>query len=315
MSTTLTHRYLNVNGLRMHVAEQGQGPLVVLCHGWPELGRSWRHQLPALAAAGFRAVAPDMRGYGQTDAPSDVAAYSILHLVGDVVALVAALGEQKAYVVGHDWGSTVAWNAAAMRPDLFPAVVGMSVPARARSAAAPLETLRSRGHGDFYWIYFQEPGVAEAEFERDPESSLRRLMLSSKRENGLRVPAGKGFLDGSVDPGTLPAWFTQEDLAALACEYRRTGFRGGLNWYRNIDRNWELSAPFAGVKIHQPALFIAGTRDAVIHGPMGEAALAQLPEVVPGLRRKVLLEGAGHWINEERADDVNAELIRFLREL
>jgi len=314
MSTELTHRYLSVNGLRMHIAEQGQGPLVVLCHGWPELWRSWRHQLSALAEAGYHAVAPDMRGYGQSDAPSDVAAYSIFHLVGDVVGLVAALGEEKAYVIGHDWGSTVAWNAALMRPDVFPAVVGMSVPARARSAEAPLPTLRKRGFDDFYWIYFQEPGVAEAEFERDPESTLRRLMLA-RRQNGLRVPAGTGFLDGFVDPGSLPAWFSQRDLDAVVGEYRRTGFRGGLNWYRNIDLNWELSAPFAGMKIHQPSLFIAGTYDAVIRGPTGEAALAQLPTVAPGLRRTVLIEGAGHWVNEERPDEVNAELLRFLREL
>ena len=314
MSTELTHRHLNVNGLRMHIAEQGQGPLVVLCHGWPELWRSWRHQLSALAEAGYHAVAPDMRGYGQSDAPSDVAAYSIFHLVGDVVGLVAALGEEKAYVIGHDWGSTVAWNAALMRPDVFPAVVGMSVPARARSAEAPLPTLRKRGFDDFYWIYFQEPGVAEAEFERDPESTLRRLMLA-RRQNGLRVAAGTGFLDGFVDPGSLPGWFSQRDLDAVVGEYRRTGFRGGLNWYRNIDLNWELSAPFAGMKIHQPSLFIAGTYDAVIRGPTGEAALAQLPTVAPGLRRTVLIEGAGHWVNEERPDEVNAELLRFLREL
>ncbi|MEY4579015.1 MAG: hypothetical protein RL701_3718 [Pseudomonadota bacterium] len=315
MSTELTHRSLSVNGIQMHVAEQGQGPLVILCHGWPELGHSWRHQLRALAGAGFHAVAPDMRGYGQTDAPSDIAAYSIHHLVGDVVGLVAALGEQKAYVVGHDWGSTVAWSAALMRPDVFTAVVGMSVPARARSAQAPLQALRSAGMHDFYWLYFQEPGVAEAEFERDVEDTMRRLMLAVKREHGLNVPAGGGFLDGTTSPRELPAWFTQQDLAVFVGEFKRTGFRGGLNWYRNMDRNWELTAPFAGATIKQPSLFIAGTLDAVIRGPLGEAGLARLPQVATGLRRQVLIEGAGHWVNEERADEVNAELIRFLQEL
>jgi pimeloyl-ACP methyl ester carboxylesterase len=314
MSTELRQRALNVNGIQMHIAEQGQGPLVVLCHGWPELGRSWRHQLRALAAAGFHAVAPDMRGYGRTDAPSDVNAYTIFHLVGDVVGLVAALGEQQAYVVGHDWGSTVAWSAAWMRPDVFPAVAALSVPARARAAEPPLQGLRSAGLHDFYWLYFQEPGVAEAEFERDPEDTLRRVMLS-RRQNGLNVPAGSGFLDGMTNPATLPAWLTQADVDALVSEYRRTGFRGGLNWYRNFDRNWELTAAFAGVTIRQPALFIAGAYDAVIRGPMGEAALAQMPQVAPGLRRQVLIPGAGHWVNQERPDEVNAELIRFLREL
>jgi len=314
MSNELTQRSLSVNGIQMHIAEQGTGPLVILCHGWPELGRSWRHQLRALAAAGFHAVAPDMRGYGRTDAPNDIAAYTILHLVGDVVALLGTLGEAQAYIVGHDWGATVAWTAASLRPDLFPAVAGLSVPARARSARAPLAALRSAGLHDFYWLYFQEPGVAEAELERDPEDTLRRLMLS-KREHGLNVPAGGGFLDGTRNPDQLPAWFTPADLDALVSEYRRTGFRGGLNWYRNFDRNWELTAPFAGVTIKQPSLFIAGTNDAIIRGPVGEAALAYLPKVAPGLRRQVLIEGAGHWINEERPDEVNAELIRFLREL
>ena len=255
-----------------------------------------------------------MRGYGQTQAPSDVAAYSIHHLVGDMVALVLALGEQTATIVGHDWGSTVAWSAALMRPDIFPAVVGMSVPARARAAQPPLPTLRAAGFDDFYWIYFQQPGVAETEFERDVDDTMRRLMLSKQRRNGLRVPAGTGFLDSTDSPAALPAWFTQEDLDALVREYRRTGFRGGLNWYRNLDRNWELTAPWAGATIKQPALFIAGTHDSVIRGPMGERALAQLPQAVPGLRGQVLIDGAGHWVNEERPREVNEALIRFLRE-
>jgi pimeloyl-ACP methyl ester carboxylesterase len=313
MTAQVSHKRLHVNGIDMHVAEQGEGPLVVLCHGWPEYWRSWRHQLSALADAGFRAVAPDMRGFGQTEAPSDVEAYSIHHLVGDLVALVSALGEESASVVGHDWGSTVAWNAALMRPDVFRAVVGLSVPARARGAQPPLVALRAAGFEDFYWIYFQEPGVAEAEFERDVERSMRLLMLSGRR-NELRVPAGTGFLDSREPEGALPAWFTQEDLDALVHEYRRTGFRGGLNWYRNLDRNWELTAPWAGATIRQPALFIAGTRDPVIRGPLGEKALAWLPKVVPGLRDQVLIEGAGHWVNEERPHEVNQALVAFLRE-
>jgi len=225
------------------------------------------------------------------------------------------LGERQAYLVGHDWGATVVWNAAMMRPDLFPAVVAMSVPARARSQAAPLATLHKAGHTDFYWFYFQQEGRAEAEFERDPEDTMRKLMLSKHRANGLRVPEGGGFLDGAVGFESLPAWYQQEDLDLLVSEFRRTGFRGGLNWYRNLDRNWELSAPYAGATIQQPALFIAGTRDGVILGPTGATALERMHEVVPGLRRRVLLEGAGHWVNEERPEEVNTELLRFLREL
>jgi len=310
-----THKSLLVNGIDLSITEQGQGPLVILCHGFPELGRSFRYQLAALAEAGFRAVAPDMRGYGRSDAPADSAAYSIFHLVGDIVALVHALAEERAYLVGHDWGASVVWSAAWMRPDMFPAVVGISVPARPRSPQPPLQSLAAEGYSDLYWMYFQEPGVAEAEFERDVEDTLRRLMLAPQRDNGLRVPAGTGFLDGMRAPSALPAWLPHADLDALANEFRRTGFRGGLNWYRNIDRNWELTAPFQGAVVRQPALFIAGTRDPLIGGPAGAAALAQLPQVVPGLRRQLLIEGAGHYVNEERADEVNAALIAFLRGL
>jgi pimeloyl-ACP methyl ester carboxylesterase len=309
------HSTLRVNNIQMHVAELGAGPLVLLCHGWPGYWRTWRHQMHALAAAGFRAVAPDMRGYGQTEAPASVDAYSIFHLVGDLVGLVQQLGSEQAYLVGHDWGANVVWNAATMRPDLFPAVAALSVPARTRSAEPPLETLKRTGNAEFYWLYFQEPGVAEAEFERDPEDTMRRLMLAKHRKHRLNVPAGLGFLDGAEGFETMPAWYTQADLALLAAEFRRTGFRGGLNWYRNMDRNWELTAPYAGAKIHQPALFIAGTLDGVIRGPGGASALAHMPEVVPGLRRQLLVDGAGHWINEERPDEVNNELLRFLREL
>ena len=200
MSGELKHHTLPVNGIRMHVAEQGTGPLVIMCHGWPELWYSWRHQIPAVAAAGFRVVAPDMRGFGETEAPADVNDYTILHNVGDMVALVAALGEKQAIIVGHDWGAPVAWTAAMMRPDLFPAVVAMSVPHRPRSSAAPLQTLKEAGLGNYYWIYFQKPGVAEAEFERDPAVTLRKLLygvsgdIPIDRENPMMVHEGHGFL-------------------------------------------------------------------------------------------------------------------------
>ncbi|MET0387153.1 MAG: alpha/beta hydrolase [Polyangiales bacterium] len=317
MAKELTHRTLEVNGIRMHVAEQGDGPLVLLAHGFPELWYSWRHQLPALAAAGYRVVAPDMRGYGDTDAPADIADYSILHLVGDLVALVAALGEKQAYIVGHDWGASVAWQAALLRPDVFPAIAALSVPARRRGPKAPLSMLRAAGFPNFYWIYFQTPGVAEAELERDPALTFRSLMQAPRAGAGspLNVPEGQGWLAAMPEPSGLPPGYAQADLDVLVSTFRRTGFRGGLNWYRNLDRNWALTAPFEGVQVHQPSLFLAGTLDGVIRGPMGEAALRDLAQVAPGLRRKVLIDGAGHWVNEERPEEVNAELIRFLDEV
>jgi len=319
MATEIQHRQIPANGIEMYVAEAGVGPLVLLCHGWPELWYSWRHQLKALAEAGFRAVAPDMRGFGQTSAPQDVAAYTIFHHVGDMVALVAALGETRAVIVGHDWGAPVAWHAAQMRPDIFTAVAGLSVPFRRRGRAMPLDMLRKAGKSDYYWIYFQEQ-AAEDEFARDARFTLRRTLTIGSgdtprdRKMSMYVDRAQGFLGASREDYPLPAWLSDADLDVFAAEYRRTGFRGGLNWYRNIDRNWELTAPWQDAVIVQPALFIAGTRDAVITGSMGQRALDELENVVPNLRRKILIESAGHWIQQERPDEVNAALIGFARE-
>lgn len=313
----LKHRTLTVNGINLHIAEQGSGPLIILCHGWPELWYSWRQQIPMLAEMGFHVVAPDMRGFGQTDAPARIEDYTILHTVGDVVGLVAALNERQAIVVGHDWGAPVAWTSAMLRPDVFRAVIAMSVPHRPRAPAAPLAVLRQGGLHTHYWIYFQTPGVAEAEFERDPDNTFRRLLcgLASgealDRENPLLVPEGKGFLGRVVTPPALPAWLREADIAVFANEYRRTGFRGGLNWYRNIDRNWELTAPWQGALIQQPALFIAGSRDPVIAGPRGAQAVEQLKQFVPNVSTKIV-DGAGHWIQQERPQEVNAALREFL---
>ncbi len=309
-----------VNGITLSVLEAGEegAPLVILCHGFPELALSWRHQIAALAAAGYRVAAPDMRGYGGSSAPAEIAAYSIFHLAGDMVALAGALGATKAAIIGHDWGAAVAWQAALFRPDLFPAIAALSVPFRPRGPKAPLTTLREAGMTRFYWFYFQEPGLAEAEFARDPEASFRRLFSTGARvaegaaPAALEIPESGGFLDRLPDPGAPPPWVDGETFAAFAATYRRTGFRGGLNWYRNIDRNWELTAPWHGAKIHQPALFIAGDRDAVIAGPMGARALAALPEHVPGLTRTLILPGAGHWVQQERAAEVSAALADFL---
>lgn len=319
MPAEIHHRVIPVNGIEMHVAECGAGPLVLLCHGWPELWYSWRHQLVALAEAGFHAVAPDMRGYGDTSAPEPVEAYTILHLVGDVVGLVAALDEKRAVMVGHDWGAIVAWHAAQIRPDVFPAVAALSVPHRRRGRTVPIETLRKAGKTDYYWVYFQEPGVVESELERDVRFTMRRILIigsgDTPREHkmSMYVDPAKGFLGPSRELLALPPWLTEADVDVFAAAYVRTGFRGGLNWYRNIDRNWELLAPWQGATIDQPALFIAGSRDATITGSLGQRSLAELESVVPRLERKIFLEGAGHWIQQERPAEVSAALIDFAR--
>ncbi len=311
---------LDINGIRMQVATQGCGPLVLLCHGFPELWYSWRNQLAALAAAGYRAVAPDMRGYGGTDAPAEPDAYTALHLVGDMVELVNALGEQQAVIVGHDWGALVAWSAAIMRPDLFRAVVGMSVPFSPPGRVELLSALASRGISDFYIQYFQTPGVAEAELERDVESSIRRIYFSGSGDGPDgpvfgRLQPGQGFLGGMIEPETLPAWLSLEDIAYYTGEFTRSGFRGGLNWYRNMTRSWALLAPWRGCIIRQPSMFIAGSRDAVLKFPGSPQQIEAFAQTLPGLRGCHILEGAGHWIQRERATEVNERLLGFLKQL
>lgn len=317
--TDIKHRFVETNGIRMHIAEAGAGPLVVLCHGFPESWYSWRHQLTALADAGFHVVAPDQRGYGQTDRPEPIEVYTQFHLVGDMVGLLDALGEETGVIAGHDWGAPVAWNSALLRPDRFRAVAGLAVPFTRRGPAAPTKMFKAvYGDNFFYILYFQQPGVAEHELRKDVRRSLRMLLYSASGDAPPRTsfqPAPKtvGFLDQMVDPERLLPWLTEADLDFFATEFERTGFRGGLNWYRNMDRSWELMAPWAGATIRVPTLFIAGEREPVLAFSPG--ALEAMKAALPELRGTVLLPGCGHWTQQERPEEVNAALIEFLRSL
>ena len=322
----ITHRFVESNGLRMHLAEAGQGPLVLLCHGFPESWYSWRHQLVALAAAGYHAVAPDQRGYGQTERPEAIDQYTLLHLVGDMVGLLDALGEQTAVIVGHDWGAPVAWHAALIRPDRFRAVIGLSVPFRPRGSIRPTSAMPQTDEALFYQLYFQEPGVAEAELERDPRKTIRHILYWGSGDAGSRartagagdvgmVPRNGGFLSGREVSATLPSWLTEADIDFYAGEFARAGFRGGLNWYRNIDRNWELLASYSGATVAVPALYIVGDRDLVMGFKGMDKLLPALKSFVPQLRETILLPGCGHWTQQERPREVNAALVRFLESL
>jgi pimeloyl-ACP methyl ester carboxylesterase len=318
--TTIEHRIVQTNGIRMHVAEQGSGPLVVLCHGFPESWYSWRHQLRALADAGYRAVAPDMRGYGQTDAPAEITDYSMLHLVGDIVGLVTELGASQAVVIGHDWGAPVAWHCALLRPDVFRGIAALSVPYRGRGPVPPTSTMPRDERMVFYQLYFQQPGVAEAELSADVRFTMRALLYGGsgdapKPSDLLMVPRDGGFLTRAAPVERLPEWLRDEDIDFYAAEFARAGFRGGLNWYRNIDRNWVLLAAFSGARVTVPALFIGGERDPVLASPAARHVVAHLSESVPQLRRSVLLEGCGHWTQQERPQEVNAALLEFLADV
>ena len=321
-----TQRIVETNGIRLNIAEQGKGPVMLLCHGFPESWYSWRHQLGALAAAGFHAVAPDMRGYGKSDRPEAIDQYTLFHLVGDMVGLLDALEAPTAVIVGHDWGATVAWQAALLRPDRFRAVIGLSVPFRPRGKAPPTSVMPRTADAQFYQLYFQEPGAAEAELERDARATVRNMLYGASgdavRSGGASagagigmVPRGGGFLRGTPAPATLPAWLSEGDVDFYSAEFRRTGFRGALNWYRNVDRNWELLAPFAGAPVTVPALYVAGDRDMVVAFPGMDQLLANLKHFVPALHNTLMLAGCGHWTQQERPDEVNAAMIDFLRTL
>lgn len=323
--TELKHRVIDTTGIRMHIAEKGAGPLVVLCHGFPESWYSWRHQIDAIAAAGFHVVAPDMRGYGQTESPDAIDAYTLLHLVGDLVGVLDALGEETAVIAGHDWGAPVAWHSALLRPDRFRAVIGLSVPYRPRGKMQPTTIMPRTADAVFYQLYFQTPGVAEAELEADVAASVRDTLLRLSGDvpplpgsDGFSmVPLAGGLRArlGSHAKVPLPGWLSQADLDFYAGEFSRVGFRGGLNWYRNIDRNWSLLGAFAGAKVTVPALYVAGDRDLVLAFPGAKELVANLQTFVPQLRKTIILPGCGHWTQQERPADVNTAMIDFLRRL
>ena len=317
----IEHRFIQTNGIRMHIAEQGEGPLVVLVHGFPEFWYSWRHQMLPLAAAGFRVVAPDMRGYGQTDCPDEVEAYDIFHLVGDIVGLLRELGEEQAIIVGHDFGAQIAYHCALLRPDLFRAVALLSVPYVPRSwKNVPTTEVMKWMAGDkhFYQLYFQQPGVAEAELEEDVRRSVTMFLYSAsgspppeKRWRFL-FDASETLLDTCSLPDSLPSWLSEQDIDRFTGAFTRSGFRGGVNWYRNLDRNWALTPFLNGAKLRQPTVFIAGAEDGVV--AMRHKAIAALDESVPNLTKKVIIPGAGHWVQQETPIAVNRHLVEFLSE-
>jgi pimeloyl-ACP methyl ester carboxylesterase len=306
----------------MRIAEAGEaGPLVLLVHGWPESWYSWRHQLTALAHAGYRVVAPDMRGYGETDAPAAVEDYDIEHLAADMVGVLDALDEEQAIIIGHDWGAIVAWNSVLLHPSRFSALVAMSVPYGGRAPQSPLDGWRARFGDNFYYIlYHQEPGVAEAEYDADPIGLLSRLYLSpsSPREapevtEPLR--SAGGWIPRLGAPKEMPPWLTTEDLDYYVSQFEAAGFRGGVNYYRNFHRNWEITPQLADVQVAVPTRFIAGERDVVIAGASQDTLTAMMGRVVPDLRGVILLPDAGHWVQQELPKDTNAAILEFLEGL
>lgn len=313
---SIRQRTVRSGDVELHVLDAGDGFPVVLAHGFPELAYSWRHQIPALAAAGNRVLAPDQRGYGRSSRPEAIEDYDIEHLAGDLLALLDDIGEERAVFVGHDWGAIVVWHLALAHPERVAGVVGMSVPFVPRGPLPTTQLLRQvLGDSWFYMLYFQQPGVADADLGRDPADTMTRMLAGLTLVGGgdadpssALADDGRGFVERLPVPDGLPGWLRRDELDHYIAEFTRTGFTGGLNWYRNLDRNWQLTEHLAGAKVEVPALFVGGSADPVL--------MFSPPSIMDGWltddRGRVLVEGAGHWVQQEKPDEVNAALVGFV---
>jgi len=307
-------------GATIHAAVAGTGVPVVMCHGFPGLWYSWRHQLPALAAAGWQGVALDMRGYGRSSAPTDISAYDHEHTAADLVAVLDHLGAERAVFVGHDFGGPLVWSMPLRHPDRVQAVAVLSVPYDPRrSRRRPTEGFAAMARDHFLHLdYFQAPGVAEAELDSRARPFLTRLFWALSgayhfSDIWRRPPSGPGYLGVLPEPPQPPPWpwLSPDDLDVYVGEYERSGFRGGLSWYRAIDVNWERNSELAGRSIDIPALFVAGANDTVVEMG-GDTAIELMRSHVRDLRGCHLIAGAGHWVQQEAPDRVNELLIGFL---
>ncbi|MGW6728440.1 alpha/beta fold hydrolase [Nocardia sp. NPDC055029] len=317
----LTHRFLDTGGIRMHVTEQGQGYPVVFCHGFPHTSFVWHRQLAAVAAAGCRGIAPDLRGYGRTDAPADVAAYTNEAVIGDLLALLDDIGAEKAVFVGLDFGAQLVWELSLRAPERVDAVAVLNNPFSPRPPRAPSEFWTKAAQRHFLHLaYFQEPGVADAELAARPREFLARVYYSLSGDyhylDTWKNPPGLGYLDVLPQAPELPwSWLSESEFDTLATEFERTGFTGGLNWYRNLDRNWALTEAFAGAQVPVPTYFLYGENDPDMEGFSGRDPLAVLRANVPDLRAVVKVPDAGHLVQLERTDAVDEFLTTALRDL
>ena len=312
--------FIETNGIKMRLAEMGEGPLVLLAHGWPESWYSWRHQIVGLSEAGFRVIAPEMRGYGKTDAPSEIDQYDMNHLTADMVGILDVLGEATATIVGHDWGAPVATYSALFYPERFTKLVIMSVPYSGKQDQNPIEGMKAVLQDNFFYIlYHNEPnGVAEKEYDQNPKELISKFYQSpdsSRKPPEVSDPkrSAGGFLPRIGQPEGLPDWFTQGDLDYVVGQFKESGFRGGVNYYRNIERNWELTKDLKNHNIEVPTIFLAGSEDMVIGGANREALQDSMKEFIPLLEDVIILPNIGHWVQQEAAEETNNILIDFIK--
>lgn len=321
MPITPAFQTIRTNGVNLRCVVDGNGPLVVMVHGWPESWYSWRHQIGPVRDAGYRVVVPDVRGFGGSDAPEEVEAYDMESMVGDVLGLIDHFGEKQAILFGHDWGAPIVWSTAALHADRVHAVAALSVPYSPRGKMSSIALWRQI-YADrfFYQIYFQEPGRAEAEFEADIRTALRKIYFSGSGDapKGMSRPdksPDARMLDDLSDPSVLPKWLTEQDLDYYVSQFARSGFRGPLNRYRNQERDWERLTDLGVARITRPACFIAGSRDGVLRFVPNVDLVENMKRWTDDLRICEIIDGAGHWIQQERPDEVTRLLLGFLATL
>ncbi|KAL3849743.1 hypothetical protein ACJIZ3_011625 [Penstemon smallii] len=311
----ITHNHLKINGIKMHVAEIGEGPAVLFLHGFPELWYTWRHQMLHLSARGYRAIAPDLRGYGETDAPDSASAYTAFHIVGDLVALLDALGIEQVFLVAHDWGALIAWWLCLFRSDRIKALVNMSVQFHPRCPeVTTIQRYRELLGDDFYMCRFQEPGEAEEAFASVKTSEVMKSFFSFRGGKPIIVPKDIGLKALFQAPAESPPWLTEEDLNYFTSNFEKTGFTGALNYYRAMDLTWELDAPWTGSQVKVPVKFMIGDLDITYHVPGVKEYIHNggFKKDVPGLDEVVVMEGVAHFINQEKPEEVSKHIYEYI---
>ncbi|KAF2298373.1 hypothetical protein GH714_023350 [Hevea brasiliensis] len=312
----IEHTRVSTNGINMHVATIGTGPEILFLHGFPGLWYSWRHQLLSLSSLGYRCIAPDLRGYGDTDAPESVNQYTVFHIVGDLIGLLDSLGIQQVFLVGHDWGALIAWSLCIFRPDRIKALVNTSVAFMPRNPQVkPLDGFRFMFGDDYYICRFQEPIEAHEEFAGVDTATMLRTIFTIRDPNPPRLPKGKVYRALPDLPYSLPSWLTEEDINYYAIKFNQKGFTGGLNYYRSVNLAWELMAPWTGAVIKVPVKFIVGDLDTAYHLPGVKDYIANggFKKDVPLLQEVVIMEGVGHFINQEKAEEVAQHIYDFIK--
>lgn len=317
--------FVEINGIRLHVREKGEGHPVLFLHGFPETSLSWRYQLDALAAAGYRAIAPDLRGYGLSDQPEDINRYSMLDIISDLIALLDELDINKIVVIGNDWGANIAWQCALIRPDRFHGIVALGVPLVPRAPMLPSILFPQNDESWFYTIYFSQLLLPEQELEQDVATSLKKIYFWASaegnqdhkvRHNPFSMLLKQDGILGSLPfPERLPKWLTQEDFEAFVDSYKQSGFTGGLNYYRNLDRNWEQQGAFTGLSLKVPALYLVGEYDTGLVIPGMDQIINDMPNLSENLLISRMIPKAGHWLQQEAAKQVNKEILQFLGSL